>query len=218
MNKQERAQHILERLEQLFPAKSAQIALQYSNEWELLVAVMLSAQCTDNMVNKVTLKLFRKYSTIQDIASTEQKELEQIIHSTGFYKNKAKHIIATAKQIIKNHNGNVPQTMEELTTLPGVARKTANVVLSNAFGIHEGIAVDTHVKRFAQKFELTTYKDPNKIEQDLMKLYPKKEWNTITYKFIEYGRQYCPARRHNCTDHPLTKLYPKAANIWPTSK
>ncbi len=184
MTKQERANTILEKLEELFPNRTAKIALNYSNEWELLVAVALSAQCTDIMVNKVTDKLFKKYNSISDYAGATQEEMERDIYSTGFYKNKAKNLRNAAMGVIEKYSGTVPQTMSELLTIPGVARKTANVVLSNAFGKNVGIAVDTHVRRFALKFELTKHTDPKKIEQDLMKLYPKEEWNTITYKFI----------------------------------
>ncbi len=209
-----RAKKILKVLKELFPNITG-TALKYTNPWELLVATILSAQTTDKQVNKVTEKLFKKYPTLQDYAKANLNEFQKDISSIGFYKNKAKFILEAAKMIEEKFNGKVPDTMQELLELPGVARKTANVILSNAFGKIEGIAVDTHVKRFAQKFELTDHSDPEKIEQDLMKIVPKKDWSNWTHRLIEYGRQICPARKHECQNHPLTKIYPKAANIWP---
>ncbi len=211
-----RAARISRALKKLFP--NAKIALRHTNPWELLVAVILSAQCTDKKVNEVTQKLFKKYKILDDYVSADLKEFAQDIRQTGFFNAKARNILATAHIIKKQFGGNVPRTMDELMMLKGVARKTANVVLSNAFGVIDGIAVDTHVIRFSNKFGLTEHRDPRKIEQDLMKLFPKRQWNTITYGFIEYGRQICPARRHDCTKHPLTKIYPKAAHIWPKAK
>lgn len=186
-------------LKKLFP--KAKIALKYKSNWELLVAVVLSAQSTDKQVNKVTEKLFKKYKKFDDYLKVDIKEFEQDIKSTGFYHNKAKNILRAAKIVKEKYNSKVPNTMKELTELPGVARKTANIILSNAFGIVEGIAVDTHVKRFALKFDLTDSKDPNKIEQDLMKILPKREWADFTYRVIEYGRQICPGRKHDCKRH-----------------
>ncbi len=203
-------------LKKLFP--DAKIALKYKTNWELLVAVMLSAQSTDKQVNKVTEKLFKKYKKFEDYLKVDIKEFEQDIRSSGFYHTKAKNILATAKIIKEKHKSKVPDTMEELTELKGVARKTANIILGNAFGIVEGIAVDTHVRRFALKFELTESRDPKKIEQDLMEILPIKEWANFSYRVIEYGRQVCTARKHDCKDHVLTKIYPKAADIWPRSK
>jgi endonuclease-3 len=209
----ERARKISRTLKKLFP--NASIALRHKNPWELLVAVILSAQCTDKKVNEVTEKLFKKYKTLNDYIRANPKEFAQDIKSTGFFNSKTKSILTTAQLVKEKFGGKVPRTMEELLTLRGVARKTANVVLSNAYGITEGIAVDTHVIRFSKKFGLTKHRDPKKIEQDLMQLFPKGEWNTITYSFIEYGRQICPARKHDCREHPLTKIYPKATRIWP---
>jgi len=203
-------------LKKLFP--DAKIALKYKTNWELLVAVMLSAQSTDKQVNKVTEKLFKKYKKFEDYLKVDIKEFEQDIRSSGFYHTKAKNILATAKIIKEKHKSKVPDTMEELTELKGVARKTANIILGNAFGIVEGIAVDTHVRRFALKFELTESRDPKKIEQDLMVMLPVKEWANFSYRVIEYGRQVCAARKHECVDHVLTKIYPKAGSIWPRSK
>ena len=208
-----RARKIVKKLKQLFP--EAKIVLQYKNNWELLVSVILSAQCTDKKVNEVTKKLFSKYKTLHDYIKVSQIEFEQDIKPTGFYRAKTKNILGAAKMIKERFGGKVPKTMEEILTLPGVARKTANVVLGNAYGIVEGIAVDTHVMRFAQKFKFTKHKDPVKIERDLMSLIPKKDWFFLTYGLIEYGRHVCIKRKHDCKDHSLTKIYPAAAAIWP---
>ena len=199
-----RVQIVLDELKKLFP--HAKMTLRYGSNWELLVSVILSAQCTDKMVNKVTAKLFRKYGSLDDYIDASQAEFEKDIRSTGFYHNKAKNILATAKIIKERFHGRIPRTMDEMLTLPGVARKTANVVLSNAYGIVEGIAVDTHVRRLTKLWGLTKQDDPVKIEQDLMKLLPKKEWFDFTYRIIEYGRAYCIAKRHDHTACPLTKL------------
>lgn len=199
-------------LKNLFPNPG--IVLNYSNNWELLVAVILSAQCTDKQVNKVTAELFKKYRTLADYVAADPNAFANDIRSTGFYKNKAKNILAAAKKVQEDFGGRVPDTMDELLSLPGVARKTANVVLGNAFGVVEGIAVDTHVRRFAIRFDLTDHTNPVKIERDLMEIVPEKYWFTWTYWMIEYGRQYCPARKHECGDHPLTKIYPRAAQRW----
>jgi len=204
--RRERASCIVRKLKQLFP--KAKIVLRYSNNWELLVAVILSAQCTDKKVNEVTAKLFKKYKTLNDYikASASQrtiKEFEKDIHSCGFFRNKTKNILAAAKLIKTKFGGKIPRTMEDMLTLPGVARKTANVVLGNAYGVVEGIAVDTHVGRLAQKLGLTEHKDPVKIERDLMELVPKKDWFFLTYGLIEYGRHICLARKHDCTNHPF---------------
>lgn len=197
----QRVKHIIKILKKLFP--HAKIALKYSNNWELLVAVVLSAQCTDVMVNKVTEKLFKKYKTLDDYVHADIHEFEQDIKSTGFYKNKAKNILAAANIIKKKYHGAIPNTMADLTSLPGVGRKTANVILGNAFGIVEGIAVDTHVRRLSKLLGLTSHDDPEKIEQDLMKIIPKEEWFNITYLLIEYGRKYCSARKHDHEKCPL---------------
>ena len=206
--KQNRARKINEELKKLFP--NANIVLNYSNNWELLVAVILSAQCTDVMVNKVTQDLFQKYKTLDDYvhASASQRtreKFERDIKSTGFFRNKTKNILAVAKIIKEKHDGKIPNTMEEMLSLPGVARKTANVVLGNAYGIVEGIAVDTHVKRLSLAFGLTKHTNPDKIEQDLMELLVQKEWFHFTYRMIEYGRKYYPAHKLKSKDHPLGK-------------
>jgi len=200
---EKRAQRLLRALKKLFP--HPKIALRYSNNWELLVAVILSAQCTDKTVNKVTEKLFKKYRTLNDYVCADSGEFEKDIRSTGFYRNKAKNILASAKIVKEKYKSKVPDSMKELLKLPGVARKTANIVLGNAFGVVEGVAVDTHVKRLSRRFGLTKYDDPLKIEKDLMSIFPKKEWLTLTYRLIEYGRTYCSAR--GCPhDHPLKKF------------
>jgi len=204
MSKKKRVHIILSELKRLFP--KARIMLHFSNPWELLVAVMLSAQCTDKMVNKVTTKLFQKYKILHDYVVADQKEFEQDIYSTGFYHSKARHIIQTARIIEERYHGVVPHTMKELVLLPGVGRKTANVVLGNAYGVVEGIAVDTHVIRLSRVLGLTKQTDPKKIEKDLMVLIPKKEWLSFTYLFIEYGRAYCIAKKHDHASCPLTSL------------
>jgi endonuclease-3 len=200
-------------LEELFP--ETLIHLIHGSTWELLVAVILSAQCTDKRVNQVTKKLFKKYRTIKAYAEASQKEMEQAVFSTGFYRNKAKHIRTSAQMILDTYGGRVPHTMEELVTLRGVARKTANVVLSNAYGKQEGIAVDTHVRRFAIRFDLSDYTDPIRIEHDLMSIMPPSAWWSFNHRLVEYGRAYCPARKHDCSTHPLTTLYPNAVDVWP---
>lgn len=203
-------------LRELFPDPT--IALNHGSTWELLVAVVLSAQCTDARVNLVTEKLFKKYRTIEEYARAPQREMERMVFQTGFYRNKAKNIRNAAKLVLSRFGGQVPRTMEELTVLPGVARKTANVVLSNAFNLHEGIAVDTHVRRFAIRFDLSDYRDPVRIERDLVKLMPKREWWGFNHRLVMYGREICPARKHACGDHPLTRVYPEAVRLWPKAR
>ena len=191
----ERVQAILHGLKKIFPHPT--IALKFSNTWELLVAVILSAQCTDKKVNEVTETLFKKYRTLDEYVNAQPSEFEKDIHSTGFYRNKTKNILATARIVKETFGGQVPGTMKELLALPGVARKTANVVLGNAFGVVEGIAVDTHVKRLSQRLGLTSHTNPDKIERDLMESIPQAEWFEFTYRFIDFGRTHCPARSHN---------------------
>jgi len=200
-------------LRKLYP--KATIALDFSNPWELLVAVQLSAQCTDARVNMVTAKLFKKYRTVADYAEASQSAFEKDIFSCGFYRNKARNIIGAAKLLQSAYGGEIPDTMAELLKLPGVARKTANVVLSNLYEKAEGIAVDTHVRRFAIRFDLSDFKDPVRIERDLMEVMPQGEWWGFNHRLVHYGRDICPARKHDCRAHPLTKLYPKAAILWP---
>lgn len=195
-------------LKKRFP--DATIALKFSTPWELLVAIILSAQCTDKMVNVVTEKLFKKYPNFNAYVQADPDTFAQDIKSTGFYNNKAKNILRTAKILHATYDGNVPCSMQQLLTLPGVARKTANVFLGNACGVVEGIAVDTHVKRFAIRFDLTDHTDPEKIERDLMAIVPKKDWFGFTYRVIEYGRHIAPARIYDITKDPLIKIYPPA--------
>lgn len=195
--------------------QNPRIALNHSNHWELLVAVQLSAQCTDARVNLVTEKLFKKYTTIESYRDATQGEMERAVFQCGFFRNKARNIRNAARMIIEEYGGVVPKTMEELVRIPGVARKTANVVLSNAFGIHEGIAVDTHVRRFAIRFDLSDFKDPIRIEKDLLQIMPQSEWWGFNHRLVHYGRDICPARKHDCKEHPLTKVYPEAGVVWP---
>ncbi|CAN5142021.1 endonuclease III [soil metagenome] len=199
--RKKRANIIVKILKKLFP--TTKTALNFSNSWEFLVSVILSAQCTDERVNIVTKKLFLKYPILDDYVKADITEFEQDIKSTGFYKNKSKNVLATAKIIKEKYNGELPRTMEEMMSLPGVARKTANVVLANEFGIVEGIAVDTHVRRLSNLFGLTTEENPKKIEQDLMRLIPREEWREFTLRMIDYGRKYCPAKKHNHEECPL---------------
>jgi endonuclease-3 len=202
--KKQRAGKVVEKLKELFPR--ARISLNYSNEWELYVAVVLSAQCTDKKVNEVTSDLFKKYTKLDDYVSADSSEFEQDIKQTGFFRNKARSILAAAGMLKEELGGELPRTMEALLKLPGVGRKTANVILGNAYGVAVGIAVDTHVKRLSKLVGLTDHSDPEKIEQDLMKIIPKDEWIHFTYRMIEYGRKYCPARPHNHSDCPLSKI------------
>lgn len=201
--RKKRAAIIVKKLKELFP--TTKTALNYSNPWEFLVAVILSAQCTDARVNMVTTKLFKKYPTLDDFVIANPREFEQDIKSTGFYRNKAKNILATAKIIKNEYNGELPRTMDALMKLPGVARKTANVVLANEFGIIEGIAVDTHVRRLSNLYGLSLEENPEKIEKDLMQLLPREEWRDFTLRMIDYGRKYCPAKKHNHEECPLYK-------------
>ena len=203
-------------LQKLYP--EAKIALNYSTDFECLVAVMLSAQCTDERVNKVTEKLFKKYKTLDAYASASQKEMEQDVYQTGFFRNKEKNIIAAAKRVRDDFDGVLPRTVEEMITIPGAARKTANVVLATLYGVTEGIAVDTHVRRFVIRFDLSDYRDPIRIERDLMQIMPKELWWGFNHRLVNYGRDYCKAHKHDCATHPLTAVYPKANTIWPKAK
>ncbi len=199
-----RVQQILEILDRTYP--DAKTALRHRNAWELLVATILSAQCTDERVNQVTPALFEKYPTVYDFANANLRELAEAIRPTGFYNNKAKAILGAAKKIAEQFGGQVPKTMDELLTLPGVARKTANVVLGAAYGIPSGIVVDTHVQRIARRLGLTSQKDPQKIEQDLMKIIPQDRWIRFSFQLIDHGRRYCKARRPLCGECPLEPL------------
>lgn len=198
MNVKEKAKTIIKELKQLFP--NPKTILNYTTPWELLAAVILSARNTDKKVNQVTEKLFKKYKTIKDYNNVNLKQLEKDLDKLGLFRQKSKFIKNTAKIILEKHNGQIPKTMNELTNLPGVGRKTANVVLGNVYGIVEGIAVDTHVTRLSKLFGLTSNTNPEKIEQDLMHLLPKSEWFNFTNRIISYGRQYCPShcKHGNC--------------------
>lgn len=189
---------IIERLKKKYP--HTKTALVFRNPLEILVATILSAQCTDKQVNKVTPAIFEKYKTAKDYANADMKVFDQEIKSTGFYRNKAKHIINTCKIVSHKFNNKVPNSMSELLSLPGVARKTANIVLGNAYNIVEGIAVDTHVKRLSKRIGLSKNTDPKKIEQDLMKLIPKSEWFNITNLLIDHGRNICKAKKPDCSN------------------
>ena len=203
-----RAKEIWKLLKKLYPENKT--ALHYTNPLQLLISVILSAQCTDVRVNLVTPTLFARYKTVEDFAFADQKELEKFIHSTGFYHNKARNIIACCNELLSKHNGKVPDTMDELFQLPGVGRKTANVVLGEAFGKIEGIVVDTHVTRLSQRFGFTKETDAVKIENDLMPLIPKKDWFHFSHALIFHGRKICSARKPLCAECTLNKLCPSA--------
>ncbi len=199
-------------LKGLFPGVT--VPLSHRSNWELFVAVVLSAQATDKKVNEVTARLFQKYKTLSDYSHADQAEFAQDIKEIGLFRGKARHILASARIIQESYGGELPCTMEEMIKLPGIGRKSANVILGKAYDVVEGIAVDTHVRRFAIRFDLTDSIDPSRIERDLMELLPKKEWFGFSYRLIMYGRQICPARKHDCRRHPLTAVYPPAANRW----
>ncbi len=199
-----RLDKILATLDAMFP--DAACALLHRNAWQLLVSTILSAQCTDERVNRVTPDLFRKYPTIADFAGVSQEELAADIRSTGFFNNKAKSIRAAAAKILNDFGGRVPRTMEELLTIPGVARKTANVVLGTAFGIPAGVVVDTHVQRIANRLDLTRETNPVKIERDLMKILPEDRWISFSHQIILHGRGLCKARKPACAECPLSEL------------
>ncbi|TDB36906.1 MAG: endonuclease III [Actinobacteria bacterium] len=208
MDRQERACEIMRRLGKLYP--EAHIALDYGDPFSLLVAVILSAQTTDAGVNKVTPVLFDRYPTPEALASADVLEVEEIVRPTGFYHNKTKLIIGTARMLVAEFGGRVPDTMEDLMRLPGVARKTANIVIANAYGKVEGIAVDTHVFRLAHRFGLSEHKDPDKVERDLMEVIPRDEWFAVNYRFIDHGRAVCTAKRPACGVCTLNDICPAA--------
>jgi len=210
----ERIRQIIAELDRLYPG--ATCALTHRSAWELLVATILSAQCTDARVNMVTPGLFKKYPTVQDFAALEPEQLEPDIRSTGFFRNKAKSVVGAARKIVADFGGKVPETMEELLTLPGVARKTANVVLGTWFKKNEGIVVDTHVTRISRRLELTKQEDPKKIEQDLMRIIPRQRWTDFSHEVILHGRKLCVARGPKCADCGLEKLCHAADKTWST--
>jgi endonuclease III len=210
----ERISALLERLAQAYPA--AECALHHRNAWELMVATILSAQCTDARVNMVTPALFKKFPTPVDFANAPLVEIEELIRSTGFYHNKAKSLNGAARRITEEYSGAVPQTMEELLTVPGVARKTANVVLGVAFGKAVGIVVDTHVLRLSERLELTRETQPVPVEQDLMKIIPQARWIAFSHEMIHHGRQICIARKPRCVDCTLESLCYSSDKTWTT--
>ena len=213
----ETARQIVARLREEYP--DAGIVLDYGSDWELLAAVILSAQCTDKMVNQVTAELFKKYRTIEDYASADPAEFETDIRPTGFFRNKTKHIIGAAQKVLSDFQGEVPATMAELLTLPGVARKTANIILGNAHpeayatDPDAGIAVDTHVNRLSQRLGLALSTDSDKIERELMAIVPRADWFQLTYLLIEHGRAVCTARRARCGECSLQDICPSAFKV-----
>ena len=210
----ERVQEILRRLDATYP--NVRCALHHKSAWELLVATILSAQCTDARVNMVTPELFRRYPTVRDFAALSPEQLEPEIRSTGFFRNKAKSIVGAARKIESELGGKVPDEMDSLLTLPGVARKTANVVLGSWFGKAEGVVVDTHVHRISRRLELTTNDEPQKIEQDLMRLIPRQRWIDFAHQLIHHGRALCLARTPKCANCPLENLCHAADKTWST--
>ncbi len=207
----ERVRKIIPILRRTYP--DSRTALDYSNPLQILVATILSAQCTDKKVNEITPGLFRKYPAAADFAAADPQVLEEEIRPTGFFRNKTKSIIGASRRIVEAYGGRVPDSMQELLTLPGVARKTANIVLSSVFGRAEGIAVDTHVKRLAGRLGLSRKKDPDKIEQDLLKIVPREAWLDFNYLLVNHGRALCPARKPKCLECPVKRLCPSAEKI-----
>ena len=202
-NEKRRARRLLSALEEHYP--DAECALHYTQPHELLIATILSAQCTDDRVNKVTPPLFAKYPTAEKMSRATQASVEKLIHSTGFFRAKATNIRGMSRALVEEHNGDVPRDLDSLVRLPGVGRKTANVVLGTAFGIPSGVVVDTHVKRICNLLGLTKRKSPDQIERDLIEIIPQKEWINFSHRLIHHGRQICIARRPQCTRCPLLK-------------
>ncbi|HET8824873.1 MAG TPA: endonuclease III [Terriglobales bacterium] len=210
----ERVSEILKRLDQLYPDVTC--ALTHKSAWELLVATILSAQSTDVRVNMVTPELFKKYPTVQDFARLEPQQLEPDIRSTGFFRNKSKSVVGAAKKIVSDFGGQVPENMADLLTLPGVARKTANVVLGTWFKTADGVVVDTHVHRISRRLELTKNDDPKKIEEDLMRIIPREKWILFSHQIIWHGRKLCFARSPKCSDCPLENICHAEDKTWST--
>ena len=210
----ERVSEILKRLEATYPG--ATCALKHNNAWELLVATILSAQCTDVRVNMTTPELFRKYPTVQDFAALKPETIEPDIKSTGFFRNKSKSVVGAAKKIVSDFGGQVPDNMDDLLSLPGVARKTANVVLGTWFHKNDGVVVDTHVHRISRRLELTKSDDPKNIEQDLIKVIPRDKWTLFSHMIIFHGRALCVARNPKCAECPLENLCHAADKTWST--
>ena len=211
-----RAKKIVAYLKKAYPEPKSELA--HLTPFQFVAAVILSAQCTDKAVNKLTATLFKKYKTVKDFANADLATFTKEVLSIPFFNNKAKAIIGSAKEIETRYGEAVPRTEKELVALPGIGYKTAHVILGELHGVWEGIATDTHVKRFAKRFDLTDQNDLKKISKDLEKLIPKKDWKYVNNGFVLYGRYVCPARPHDCAAHPLTKLWPPAANKWPKSK
>ncbi|HEX5774508.1 MAG TPA: endonuclease III [Candidatus Paceibacterota bacterium] len=211
-----RARKIVSYLKKAYPEPKTELA--YKTPFQLVVAVMLSAQCTDKTVNRVTATLFKKYRKVDDFANADAAQLVRDIQGVTFPQNKAKHVIAAARIVRDEFEGKIPKTEKELTRLPGVAYKTAHVVLGELYDIWEGIPTDTHVRRFALRFDLTDHKELTKISKNLEALIPKEDWKYVNNGLVLYGRYVCPAIPHPCDEHPLTKLWPEAAMRWPKSK
>lgn len=213
--RRQRAKKIVAYLKRAYPVPKSE--LKYTTPFQFLVAVIMSAQCTDKVVNRVTDRLFKKYKTPLDFARAKPQDFEREISSVTFFRNKAKAIRAAAKIVADDFGGRIPKTIAELTTLPGVAYKTANVVLGEIYDIWEGIPTDTHVKRFAYRFDLSDNTDLKKISHDLERLIPKKDWRYVNNGLVLYGRYICPARPHDCSPHALTKIWPPSMSRWPKS-
>ncbi len=207
-SKTERAARIYDTLAATYP--DAHCALQHQSAYQLAVATILSAQCTDERVNMVTPELFARYPTPEALAGARLEELEEIIRSTGFFRNKARNLVGMAEGVVERHGGELPRSIDELVALPGIGRKTANVILGNAFGINEGVVVDTHVKRLTTLMKLTSEKTPEKIEQDLMRLFPMERWTMLSHLLIFHGRQVCIARRPRCGECPVAPDCPSS--------
>lgn len=207
MNKIKTASEVLSKLKLRYP--NPQTALDWEDPWQLLVATVLSAQCTDKQVNKVTPEFFRRWPRPQDLAQAELDDVAVVIKSAGFYRNKSKNLVAAAKIIVSRFGGDVPSSMDDLLVLPGVARKTANIVLSGAFSINKGIAIDTHVKRIAFRLSLTDSTNPDVIEKDLMPLFPRIEWANVNHMLVFFGRDVCKARKPLCVECELEEICPR---------
>jgi endonuclease-3 len=211
-----RALKMLSYLKKAYPVPKTE--LNYTTPFQLVASVMLSAQTTDKQVNKVTATLWKKYKKVSDFADADYATFDKEISSISFHRNKAKHILASARMIRDSFKGKIPKTEAELVTLPGIAYKTAHVVLGELYDIWEGIPTDTHVRRFALRFDLTNHTELTKISKDLEELIPKKDWKYVNNGLVLYGRYVCPARPHPCEQHPLTKIWPPAATRWPKAK
>ncbi|TSD06185.1 MAG: endonuclease III [Parcubacteria group bacterium Greene0714_7] len=207
-----RAKRIVAHLKKVYPEPKSELV--HKTPFQFLVAVVMSAQCTDKVVNRVTAPLFKKYKTASDFAQAKASVFEKEISSVTFFRNKARHIIESAKKVVTEYGGRVPETEKELVALPGVGYKTAHVILNELYGVSEGIPTDTHVKRFAKRFDLVDSSDLKKISKELEALIPKKDWKYVNNGLVLYGRYVCKAQKHDCTSHPLTKLWPEANKRW----